>query len=204
MKVKIHGILGKTFGSFLKINCSELKFLINAIDSVKNGFRKKIIELSKKNFHYTILFNKKNNEFEFVPVIGGAGKYLSFIFSAVLIVVGVILIMTGFPQVGWFLVKMGISTFVSSAISLMMSQKTTAENPGEISVGGAFSELQGLSKSYIFSNNYNTASQGSIVSFGYGKLKVASNVIGASLKSYPVNLSLNQVVSNRNQIEIYD
>ena len=42
-----------------------------------------------------------------------------------------------------------------------------------------------LSESFSFSNKVNVASQGSAVPVGYGRLKVASQLIQMSVKSYP-------------------
>jgi hypothetical protein len=44
-----------------------------------------------------------------------------------------------------------------------------------------------LSESFSFSNKVNVASQGSAVPVGYGRLKVSSQVIQMSVKSYPQN-----------------
>jgi hypothetical protein len=48
-------------------------------------------------------------------------------------------------------------------------------------------EADGSKSSLIFSNTINVASQGSAVPLGYGRLKVGSQVIQATIKSFPQN-----------------
>ena len=51
--------------------------------------------------------------------------------------------------------------------------------------------------SMVFSNNVNTASQGAPLPLGYGRLKVGSQVIQATIKSYPQSNSAEEVLGTR-------
>lgn len=212
MKIKIHGILGNIFGKEIFIKSCNINHVINILDSIKVGFRKKILDLEKHNQYYSIVVNQKNNTVNILPVISGGGsigKFFGFILAAVLIVVGVI-ITPFFPVAGAFLVKLGIQTAISSAVTLVVSsliKPTVEKNKLEIAVGGASNSTESRGKSYTFTNPQNTASQGSLVGIGYGKFRTGSKVIGLSLKSYPVNLNFEKeflINENKTRISFYD
>ena len=56
--VKIYGLLSKEFGTTIKIHLGKINDVLIAIDAVKNGFRKKVNELSRSNFNLFISFKK--------------------------------------------------------------------------------------------------------------------------------------------------
>lgn len=53
-------------------------------------------------------------------------------------------------------------------------------------------------QSLIFSNRVNVASQGSPVPIGYGRLKVGTQVIQATIKSFPQSTDPNSILVNKN------
>ena len=79
----------------------------------------------------------------------------------------------------------GTATFIGGVLNAVLfaaisyALTPTPENEAlEITAGGSKSSM-------IFSNTANLASQGSPVPIGYGRLIVGSQVIQATIKSYP-------------------
>lgn len=184
--VRIHGYLSKIFGNAFKINVGSINHIILAIDCVKNGFRKKIIELQSKGYNFSI--TKNNNIIDIIPIICGASRGFMRIFSVVLVVVGVILIFVpGCQMIGMNLISAGIQI----GIAAFFPPKLKFPNR-DASVGGATYSSEANGRSYIFSNNDNLASQGSFVPIGYGKFIIGSKIINVSIKNYSTNQTFAQ------------
>ena len=174
--VNIHGILAQEYGKSFKFNISNPKDILEAIDCNKSGFIRRLIKLQRDGFCYDIIINKqrithgpdmdhiKNPEtIDIVPAISGSGVF-GTIFSFL---------------AGGGLVATIAKALIFAAISYALAPKPENEAL-EIEADGSKSSL-------IFSNNVNTANQGSPVPLGYGRLKVGSQVVQASIKSYPQN-----------------
>ena len=178
-EIKIHGYLSKIFGSSFKLHLGRINDVIRAIDSIRTGFRKKLIELESKGYHYCI--ENKNNLINILPAItGSGGKNFWFkVLAVVLIVVGIVLCFTGFAELGFQLiiagVQIGIAVFFPPKIKFPDTSGST---------GGATFANESAGKSYIFSNASNLASQGSLISIGYGQFLVGSRIINISIKNY--------------------
>ena len=87
--ITLHGILSKHFGSEFKMNIKKANQVFDAIDCNRPGFIKKLNDLSRKGFNYTLMVNKrvlKNNReinkeinkkeitsIDIVPIICGHG-----------------------------------------------------------------------------------------------------------------------------------
>jgi predicted phage tail protein len=71
-------------------------------------------------------------------------------------------------------------TAVSIGLQMLLAPKPDAPAPISAST-------KALAESFAFSNKVNVANQGVAVPLGYGRLKVASQVIQFSVKSYPQN-----------------
>jgi predicted phage tail protein len=174
--ITIHGKLSKIFGNKISINLGNFKDVVCAIDSIKNGFRSEILKLMNSGYNYCI--KKINSEIHILPFIGGSGKW--FLIAA-LIIVGILMMATGVGSIiGFYLVEIGIEL----AIFSLMKRKMKIGNPIDQSVGGSSFSIQADSKSYIFSNNFNIASQGNLIRIGYGKFRTGSSIIQASVKNF--------------------
>ena len=174
--VNIHGILAQEYGKSFKFNISNPKDILEAIDCNRSGFIKRLIELQKEGFCYDLIIDKKRithgpdmdhmknpETIDLVPAISGGGIFAGF-FTLL---------------AGGGLAATIVKALVFAAISYALAPKPENEAL-EIEADGSKSSL-------IFSNNVNTASQGSPVPLGYGRLKVGSQVVQASIKSYPQN-----------------
>ena len=197
--IHIKGILGKRFGSLFKINVSNGMSALKAIDANRSGFINELFKLNKKNINYCMIcdseyINDSNQLLEkrnikniyIIPVIIGSG-------AAVATGLG-LATATGLTVAGKivaFLVNTIVSTAVSLGVSFLMNSINKQATPPQqnISVGGATSIIEAKGRSYIFSNNVNAAEQGSSIPVGYGKMKVSSQILSASVKSYPTNIN---------------
>ena len=174
--VNIHGILAQEYGKSFKFNISNPKDILEAIDCNRSGFIKRLIELQKEGFCYDLIINKKRithgpdmnhmknpETIDLVPAISGGGIFAGFFtFLA-----------------GGGLAATIVKALIFAAISYALSPKPENEAL-EIEADASKSSL-------IFSNTVNVASQGSAVPLGYGRLKVGSQVIQATIKSFPQN-----------------
>lgn len=199
-KIYIKGILGKKFGSLFEINVSNAISALNAIDANRSGFINELFKLNKKNINYCmicdseyindvnqLLERRKIKNIYIIPVIIGFGDAvaagLGFATAAGLTATG---------KVVSFLVNMLITTALSLGISFLINSINKQASPPQqnVSAGGVTSIIEAKGRSYIFSNNVNSAEQGSAIPVGYGKMKVSSKILSASIKSYPTNINV--------------
>jgi predicted phage tail protein len=175
--VNIHGILAQEYGKSFKFNISNPKDILEAIDCNRSGFIQRLIKLQKEGFCYDLIINKKRithgpdmdhmknpETIDLVPAISGSGGFIGGIISLIS---------------GGGLVATIAKALIFAAISYALAPKPENEAL-EIEADGSKSSL-------IFSNTINVASQGSAVPLGYGRLKVGSQVIQATIKSFPQN-----------------
>ena len=171
--IKIHGILAREYGSSFKFELPNPKNVLEAIDCNKQGFIKRLIELQKQGFCYDIIINKKRvtqeehisgvrnpETIDLVPAIAGSGPAFFL------------------PLVG------GNALLANIASALFFAVVSYALTP-KPEVEALEIEADAAKSSLIFSNTVNVASQGSPVPIGYGRLKVGSQVIQATIKSFP-------------------
>lgn len=183
-EIRIYGYLSKLFGCSFKIYLGRLNDVIQAIDSIKSGFRQKIIELQSDGFSYCI--QRVSNIINIIPFINGAGRTFMKVLSIVLVVIGVILLfIPGFQGLGVQMIQMGLQLGIAAFTPIPKLRFPSSAG----SVGGGTAEVKKSNRSYVFSNSNNLAVQGSIVRLGYGKLKINSNIISVSIKNYPTNVS---------------
>jgi predicted phage tail protein len=181
-EVRIHGYLSKFFDSKIKLHLGRLNDVFKAISAIKSGFREKVLELQNKGYYYTFKINQ--NSIDIIPYLTGAGKVLRIVLAVVLIIVGVVLLfIPGFQGLGFTLITSGASLF------LIKDPKLPSFNQTRVNTGGAVLEGGSKSQSYIFSNNQNVASQGSLVPIGYGSFLLNSKIINVSVKNYPTSQS---------------
>jgi predicted phage tail protein len=152
----------------------------------------------QKNIDYILICNEKeiNNTNELiekrkietiyiVPAIVGSGFEIAIGFGLAGSFGG--LSLAGLAVAG--LVNGIISLGVSLAVSFLTSSLNKQATPPQqnIAVGGSTAMISAAGKSYIFSNKENVASQGSSIPVGYGLMKVSSNIISTSIRSYSTN-----------------
>lgn len=172
--VKLHGILAREYGELFKLDIENPQTILKALDCNRVGFIARLIQLQKEGFAYDIIVNKKRIEdgtemerllfpqtIDLVPAIAGSG-ILGAIFS----------IFAG----GGIIANIALA-LVFAAVTYALSPKPEQQSL-EIDAAGSKTSL-------IFSNIANVASQGAAVPLGYGRLKVGSQVIQATIKSYP-------------------
>ncbi len=190
--IRLHGILAQKYGKVFKMDISKPRDVIRAIDANRDGFRKTVMDLQKEGFSYEILVNKKRLNKE------------SFLNSKKAQEIDLVPFIVGSGVVE-LLVALAIS-LISAVIQFALMDPGTIDG-GESTVGGA-------NKSMMFSSSQiNLAAQGSPLPIGYGRLKVGSSVIQASMKSLPQTadaldgMVANPFVSegnNPNAVEIAD
>ena len=175
--IKIHGYLSKIFGSSIRIHLGRTNDVLSAVDSIKHGFRKEVMNLQNKGFNYCI--KKDGNIVNIIPLITGAGKVWARVISIVLVVVGVVLLYFGNPY-GASLIMSGLQLGAAA----FFPPKVKYPNLNDVSTGGVAFATEANGKSFVFSNINNLSSQGSLVNFGYGQMIVGSKIIGVSIKNY--------------------
>jgi predicted phage tail protein len=197
-QIHIHGILAKKFGKHFSGFVKDAYSAIKLIDANKNGFFKALMDLNKKNIFYAIVCDSKviENENDFlekrniktiniIPLIIGSGM-------AIALAIGFAAKSLG-ATIAAAVINTIISTAISLGVSFLMSAINKQASPQisqqKIAVGGATAFLESKGKSYIFSNKQNLVSQGSAIPVGYGKMKISSNLIFASIKNYSTNQS---------------
>jgi predicted phage tail protein len=174
--IRLHGILAQKYGEVFKMDISKPRDVIRAIDANRDGFRKTVMDLQKEGFSYEILVNKKRlNKDSFLN-----SKKAQEI-DLVPFIVG-----SGLPD----LVVALIFSLVSAVVQFALMDPGTIDG-GQSTVGAD-------NKSLMFSSSQiNLAAQGSPLPIGYGRLKVGSSVVQASLKSLPQTTnSLDGMVHN--------
>lgn len=161
--IRLHGILAQKYGEAFEIDISKPRDVIRAIDANRDGFRKTVVDLQKEGFSYEILVNKKRlNKNEFLN--SKKPQEIDFV-----------------P----FIVGAGIHLLVAVVVAVVSAAIQYALlDPGTIE--GGTSTVGGDSNSMTFaSSQINLTAQGSPLPIGYGRLKVGSSVIQASMKSLP-------------------
>jgi predicted phage tail protein len=184
----LHGILAKEFGENFQMKIYKAKNVLKAIDANRINFINRINELSQEGFNYTVIVDgKKINQLEeldaqkepqkidLVPLIIGAGGV-----ALVSVITGIATSAITAGTGAFFaasVINAVLLTVVSVGLQMLLAPKPDA--PAAIS-----STTKAMQQSFSFSNKNNVASQGSPVPFGYGRLKIGSQVIQTTLKSF--------------------
>lgn len=191
--ITLHGILAKEFGDVFNMKIHRAINTIKAIDVNRKDFKKRIFELSREGFNYTMIVDgkkiteleelniqKEPQEIHLVPLIIGSGGFI----AAAAIFGGTALGIAGGGLTAAFVTASIINAVVLTALSVGL-QMLLAPKPD---AGPQISATtKALSESFAFSNKANAAAQGSPVPVGYGRLKVGSQLIQMSVKSFPQN-----------------
>ena len=174
--IQLHGILAKEFGEIFTMQVGNPRNVLRALDCNRTGFIKRIGELHKEGLCYDIIINNKRiihaeemdniNDpltIDLVPAISGSG-FVAAIFTFL---------------GGKTFAAMVARALIFAAISYALTPKPEVD---QLEI-----EAQGSKQSLVFSNTVNVATQGAPVPLGYGRLKVGSQVIQATIKSYAQN-----------------
>ena len=187
----LHGILAKEFGENFKMQIYKAANVIKAIDVNRRNFNKRIFELSREGLNYTMIVDgkkiteleelniqKEPQEIHLVPLIIGAGG-----FSLVAAIIGggataaSVAAAGGIAAFAATAINMVVITAISIGLQMLLAPKPDAGPPMSAST-------KALKESFNFSNKANVAAQGVPVPVGYGRLKVGSQLIQMSIKSY--------------------
>jgi predicted phage tail protein len=188
----LHGILAKEFGKNFRMKIHKAANVIKAIDVNRRNFNKRIFELSREGFNYTMIVDgkkiteleelniqKEPQEIHLVPLIIGSGGAL---LVGSWLGVSALAVSAGTAGAGALFAASLINFVVLTAVSIGL-QMLLAPKPD---AGPQISATtKALSESFAFSNKANVAAQGVPVPVGYGRLKVGSQTIQVSVKSYP-------------------
>ena len=182
--IRLHGILAKEYGQNFCLDVGNPKNMLHAIDANRDGFIARVIQLQKEGCVYEIIINKKrlNNQQELqshdnaqtidlVPAITGSG-----------------------PAV--FLPLFGGNVLLANIASAIFFAAISYALTPTPEVDQVEATAQASKTSMVFSNNVNTASQGAPLPIGYGRLKVGSQVIQATIKSYPQHQPVDLALRN--------
>ena len=191
----LHGILAKEFGANFRMKIHKAANVFKAIDVNRKNFNKRMFELSREGLNYTIIVDGKKiteleelniqrepQEINLVPLIMGAGGV-----ALVTFLTGAVGTLTGGAAFAAAVINSVIGMVVSMGLQMLLAPKPDDAAPISAST-------KALSESFAFSNKVNVASQGSAVPVGYGRLKVSSQVIQMSVKSYPQNQNATDIM----------
>jgi predicted phage tail protein len=180
--INLHGALAKEFGSSFKMKIRKATEVFKAIDANKNNFINRVINLSREGVHYAVIVNGKdvktclelemNNSpetIDIVPAVCGAGGKGG---ALILGVLGVAAMLFGQFSLGVALIGL--------AIMIALQPKPDTPKPQTYFTSG-------MKESFLFASKANLAQQGSPVPIGYGRLRIGSNVIQTTVKSFPVS-----------------
>ena len=176
--VNLHGILGQEYGKTFKLNLNNPKHVLEAIDCNRTGFLRRVIDLYKDGLGYEIIVDRKKlSQPSDVDNIRGAKT------------IDLVPIIAGSSGVEFLVVlKKVFFAVVFATIQYALTPKPDVDSL-EI-------EADANKTSLVFSNRVNIASQGSPVPVGYGRLKVGTQVIQATIKSYPQYSDPNYVLTD--------
>lgn len=212
-KILLHGILAKEFGESFEMDISRPKDVIKAISANFNGFQNRINELHKEGLNYVIIVDgkkiqdfdelelkKKFNVIEVVPLIVGFGIIAigTAIISSFAALTGIAsaAAVTAFLATGaGFLTAALVGGVVLAAITIGL-QMLLAPKPEKPEA--ARSSTTAIKESFSFSNKANVANQGSVIPIGYGRLKVGSQVIQYTVKSYQSQVKFGDIAEKSN------
>jgi predicted phage tail protein len=185
--VNLHGLLAKEYEKKFVLKLAKAGDVIRAIDCNRKGFLRRVNELKRDGLHYEIVVNGGNTareieRIDLVPmIVGSAGVGASG--------------MSGGMNWG------GLFTNLAIGVGTAMLSKALKPKPEQRpDVGGTVTtdttptnddpvtfQSRAAVASMLFNNVSNLASQGEPVPIGYGRLKLGSSVIQATIKSFPMS-----------------
>jgi predicted phage tail protein len=210
-KIFLHGLLAKEFGSSFEMEISRVKDVIKAINANFDDFQNRINQLASEGLHYIIIADNKKiqdlNELEIknifkvieiVPLIVGSGIVaigtavitgIASIGGAAAVTAATAFLATGLGAFTAALVGGLVLSAITIGLQMLLAPKP--EKPEAIK-----SATSAVKESYSFSNKANITSQGSAVPIGYGRLKVGSQVVQYTVKSYQSQIKFDDIAKD--------
>jgi predicted phage tail protein len=217
-KIILHGILAKEFGDSFEMDISRPKDAIKAINANFINFENRIRELALEGLNYIIIVDNKKiqdikeleikNKFktiEIVPLIFGAGAAAIGAF-----------VLTSVASLGGAAAAAGMAAFLATSAGFLTSALVGGLILAAVTIGLQMllapkgekidpvkSSTTAIKESFSFSNKANVANQGSVIPIGYGRLKVGSQVIQYTVKSYQSQVKFSDFAlkANDNNVE---
>lgn len=180
-KVMLGGWLGRKFGKEYKFDVSSAAEAVHALCCQVKGFKEYMQQGKGRDKLFKVVVNDRQlfkpeetmvfqseGDIKIVPVIKASGGLFNFIVGAILTAVGVF---TGQP----YLTAAGIGMMIGGVAALLIKPPKT-EAPDESKEN----------RSYIFNGAVNVTQQGQPVPFGYGRMRIGSQVISTSITTSDV------------------
>ena len=206
--IVLHGLIAKEFGDSFAMDLRFASEVVDALDCIRDGFKIRINELASEGLNYCIIidgkdtltmtqedFLRKPERVDVVPHIIGSGVVGigTAILSAVGIggaaagVAGTIAGSAALFSMAAFAIGSVTMLAVSIGLQMLLAPGRPNTTPGAKVDGPISATSRSLQESFTFSNKTNVASQGAPVPVGYGRLKIGSQVIQATTKSFHQN-----------------
>ena len=189
--IRLHGVLAQEYGQNFYLNVGNPKNALHSIDANREGFIARVIQLQKEGVVYEVIINKtrltdkeglvtQSNPatIDLVPAIAGSGP----------IAAGVAAILGGGGAA--LLIGKIAAAVVWAALAFALAPTPEVEQQS--------AEAQASKASQVFSNLSNVASRGAPLPLGYGRLRIGSQVIQSTIKSYPQHQQTDAVLQEQN------
>lgn len=208
--IKLYGDLGKRFGATHQLAVKTPAEALRALCAIKKGFRKYLVESSNFGVGYVVKngnFNLENEnqilepaakEIQIIPMVMGANAESRILIGAALIAVAVVASpYTGSTSLAWIPTVVGGigASLVIGGVAQMISPPPKLPEPPE---------RPDNKPSYAFNGPVNTIAQGHPVAVGYGRLRVGSAVISASITLEQIKAGFKRTKTTQTRtVEIY-
>jgi predicted phage tail protein len=213
--IYLYGELRNKFGEEFRFNIDSPREAFSAINANKRGFLDEIKKLAAKGVFYRIvidenviqdpkelLIKKIPSEIHVVPVVWGAGKNgaaigMLVVGLALVVMTGGLAAIGGPAAMGAFAAggslagaagmvgMIGASLAIQGVMSLLFPPPKPDFNQ-EVQAGG---------KSYLFGAKPSNTSQGQAVPVGYGRLKIGSSQVSATVDHFAINSNVKQLMA---------
>lgn len=201
-KIKLLGHLGKKFGREYQFDVSSPAEAVKALCHQVKGFRQYMQEGRGKEQKFKIivgdsalenvekqLFLRTNNDISIVPIVKGSGGDVGLIILGAALVVASGGLGAGLASglfVGEFAAFAGAASAATAigfgvlavGLSGLLFKPQTQATPQE--------RNKNDDRSYLFNGAVNTTQQGQPIPIGYGRMRIGSQVVSASLSTAQV------------------
>ena len=194
--IKLHGLLAQEYQEQFVLKVGKAKDVVRAIDCNRRGFLRRVNELKRQGLHYELVVNKgcaeglgsitnEIDQIDLVPMIVGSAA-----------VIGGIAAIFGGGAIATAGATLAVGAGVAALSSALKPKPEQQPDVGGTKVSDTTApandepvtfQSRASVASMIFNNVTNIASQGDPVPIGYGRLKVGSSVIQATIKSFPMS-----------------
>jgi predicted phage tail protein len=194
VEIKLHGGLAQKFGEDFKLDLSDPKYIVHALDVNNKGFKKEVMKMHKQGFHYALIIDDKDisdcteedlsncKKIDIVPIIVGS---FWFVFVALAAALGSAAVIAA----GWGIVATTLALIAISVAAAVLMAALAPDGPDPVL---ASSESRALEQSFKFSNKTNVTNQGVALPLGYGRMMIGSSVVGFRELSHQSNLPVRQ------------